>query len=89
MPVIPFLECDPLAQKKGYSPGSVARAPSLWEAHYDLGLARVRLGERELGCASIAKAKRLLGYAPRYTTEQIYYEAIEHLLESGQLKVAG
>ena len=36
-------------------------------------------------CASIAKAQRLLGYEPRYTTEQIYHECIEHLLESGQL----
>jgi nucleoside-diphosphate-sugar epimerase len=38
-------------------------------------------------CASIEKARRLLGYAPRYTTEQIYQECLEHLLESGQLKV--
>jgi len=39
-------------------------------------------------CASIAKGQRLLGYSPRYTTEQIYYECIEYLLESGQLKLA-
>jgi nucleoside-diphosphate-sugar epimerase len=38
-------------------------------------------------CASIEKARRLLGYSPRYTTEQIYRECIEYLLESGQLKV--
>lgn len=38
-------------------------------------------------CASIAKAQRLLGYQPRYTTEQIYVEAIEYLLESGQLEL--
>ena len=36
-------------------------------------------------CVSIDKAKRLLGYAPRYTTEQIFVEAIDYLLESGQL----
>jgi nucleoside-diphosphate-sugar epimerase len=36
-------------------------------------------------CNSIAKAQRLLGYAPRYTTEQIYAECIEHLLETKQL----
>ena len=36
-------------------------------------------------CSSIEKAQRLLGYAPRYTTEQIYTECIEYLLESGQL----
>ena len=35
--------------------------------------------------ASIAKARRFLGYAPRYTTEQIYAECLEHLIESGQL----
>lgn len=34
---------------------------------------------------SIAKAQRLLGYAPRYTTEQIFSECIEHLLETKQL----
>jgi nucleoside-diphosphate-sugar epimerase len=38
-------------------------------------------------CASIAKGRRLLGYEPRYTTEQIYAESIEYLLESGQLVV--
>ena len=38
-------------------------------------------------CSSIAKGERLLGYHPRYTTEQIYYESIEYLLESGQLKL--
>lgn len=38
-------------------------------------------------CASIEKAQRLLGYHPRYTTEQIYTECIEYLLESGQLVI--
>ena len=38
-------------------------------------------------CSSIEKAQRLLGYSPRYTTEQIYTECIEWLLESGELVV--
>ncbi|MBO3798325.1 MAG: NAD-dependent epimerase/dehydratase family protein [Thermoproteota archaeon] len=38
-------------------------------------------------CVSIEKAQRLLGYRPRYTTEEIYRECIEYLLESGQLVV--
>jgi nucleoside-diphosphate-sugar epimerase len=38
-------------------------------------------------CCSIAKAQRLLGYQPRYTSEQIYAECLEYLLESGQLKI--
>ena len=38
-------------------------------------------------CASIAKGQKLLGYQPRYTTEQIYVESIEHMLESGQLEI--
>lgn len=38
-------------------------------------------------CASIEKARRLLGYQPRYTTEQIYAESLEYLLESNQLDV--
>ncbi len=38
-------------------------------------------------CASIAQGERLLGYNPRYTTEQIYYESIEYMLESGELKI--
>ena len=38
------------------------------------------------GC-SIAKAERLLGYQPRYTSEQIYAECLEYLLESGQLRI--
>ena len=37
-------------------------------------------------CVSIEKGKRLLGYAPRFTTEQIFVEAIDYLIESGQLK---
>ncbi len=36
-------------------------------------------------CCSIDKARRLLDYSPRYTTEQIYVECLEYLLESGQL----
>jgi len=38
-------------------------------------------------CASIDKARRLLGYQPRYTTEQIYEECLEYLLADGQLAV--
>ena len=38
-------------------------------------------------CCSIEKAQRLLGYRPRYTTEQIYVECLEHLLEEGALAV--
>lgn len=37
-------------------------------------------------CVSIEKAQRL-EYRPRYTTEEIYRECIEYLLESGQLIV--
>lgn len=37
--------------------------------------------------ASIAKPRRVLGYAPRYTTEQIYAECLDFLIESGQLNV--
>jgi nucleoside-diphosphate-sugar epimerase len=38
-------------------------------------------------CSSIAKQERVLGHRPRYTTEQIYAESIEYLLESGQLEI--
>jgi nucleoside-diphosphate-sugar epimerase len=38
-------------------------------------------------CSSIEKSRRLLGYAPHYTTEMMYQDCVEHLLESGQLKV--
>lgn len=38
-------------------------------------------------CCSIEKCQRLLSYQPRYTTEQIYVECLEYLLESGQLVV--
>ena len=38
-------------------------------------------------CSSIEKAARLLGYHPRYTTEQIYAECIEYMLETGDLNV--
>ena len=37
--------------------------------------------------ASCEKAERLLGYRPRYTTEDIYAECIEYMIESGQLKL--
>ena len=38
-------------------------------------------------CCSIEKAQRLLQYRPRYTTEEIYAECIEHLLQTGELAV--
>ncbi len=37
--------------------------------------------------ASCEKAERLLGYRPRYTTEDIYAECVEYMLESGQLVI--
>ena len=36
-------------------------------------------------CSSIEKARTLLGYSPRDTTEQIYQECIEYMLEMGEL----
>ena len=39
-------------------------------------------------CCSIAKCQRLLDYQPRYTTEQIYTEAVEFMLESGTLDLS-
>jgi nucleoside-diphosphate-sugar epimerase len=38
-------------------------------------------------CSSISKGQRLLGYQPRYTTEQIFRECVEELLETGALKL--
>ncbi len=38
-------------------------------------------------CCSIEKGRKLLGYEPRFTPEQIFVEAIEYLLESGELVV--
>jgi len=38
-------------------------------------------------CADISRARSLLDYAPRYTTEQIYAECLECLLETGQLAI--
>ena len=37
--------------------------------------------------ASSEKAEKLLGYRPRYTTEDIYAECVEYMIESGQLKL--
>ena len=42
---------------------------------------------RHSPCVSIEKSRRILGYSPRYTTEQIYLECIEYMLEQGQLHV--
>lgn len=38
-------------------------------------------------CSSLTKPIDLLGHSPRYTTEEIYAECVEYLLESGQLRV--
>jgi nucleoside-diphosphate-sugar epimerase len=38
-------------------------------------------------CSSIEKSSALLGYQPRYTTEQIYAECLAYQLESGQLSI--
>ena len=37
-------------------------------------------------CASIEKARRLLGYQPRYTSLQAVREAVEWLVEHGIVK---
>ncbi len=37
--------------------------------------------------ATCEKAERLLGFRPRYTTEEIFAECIEYMIESGQLKL--
>ena len=36
---------------------------------------------------SIEKARRLLGYEPHYTIEDIYKESIEYMLDTGMLKI--
>ena len=38
-------------------------------------------------CSSNAKAKRLLGFTPRFTAEEIFAESIDHLLQTGQLVI--
>lgn len=38
-------------------------------------------------CCSIDKCRRLLNYQPAYTTERIYQECIEYMLQSGLLKL--
>ena len=38
-------------------------------------------------CSSIEKVERLLGYAPRYTTQDIFAETIEHLIETGEFVI--
>jgi nucleoside-diphosphate-sugar epimerase len=39
-------------------------------------------------CASIEKAKAILGYAPRYSSEAAVHEAVQWLIERGELEVA-
>ncbi len=69
----PNLQFVPLAQMRQHVSETSARIIEEHVAHSP--------------CCSIAKARRLLGYEPRYTTEQIYAESIEHMLESCQLSV--
>lgn len=38
-------------------------------------------------CSSVAKGLRLLDHRPRFTTEQIYAECIEYLLETGEVQI--
>lgn len=38
-------------------------------------------------CCSIAKGRRLLGYQPRHTPEQIYAETLDSLLANGELSL--
>ena len=38
---------------------------------------------------SIAKAERLLGYRPRYSSLQAVYEAVQWLIQDGQLRLPG
>lgn len=40
-------------------------------------------------CASIEKARNMLGFEPRYTTTQIYRECIEYMLDKGTLSDPG
>lgn len=43
---------------------------------------------KESVVVSCEKAEKLLGYRPRYTTEDIYAECVEYMIESGQLKLS-
>ncbi|MCC7495138.1 MAG: NAD-dependent epimerase/dehydratase family protein [Fimbriimonadaceae bacterium] len=54
-----------------------ALGPAAWAATAD--------HLRHSPCCSIAHGQRRLGYQPRFTTEQIYDEAVDYLLSSGQL----
>jgi nucleoside-diphosphate-sugar epimerase len=38
---------------------------------------------------SIAKAERLLGYRPRYTSLQAVHEAVQWLIQDGQIQLPG
>jgi len=80
--------CRAVASLFGKEP--VLKFVPLAEMVKHVGKASARIIEEHVNhspCASIAKGQRLLGYQPRYTTEQIYAESVEYLLESGQLKL--
>lgn len=53
----------------------------------DPSFACIKSHVEESVVASCEKAERLLDFRPRYTTEDIYAECVEHMLESGQLKL--
>lgn len=45
----------------------------------------IRSHVEESVVASCEKAEGPLGYRPRYTTEDIYAECVDYMIESGQL----
>ncbi len=61
---------------------------SLDELRDDPAYACILSHVEESVVASPAKAERLLGFRPRYTTEEIYAECIEEMLENGSLNLA-
>lgn len=61
-----------------------------WKTHVTEENARITLEhiQRSL-TGSIEKARRLIGYEPRYTSLQAIYESLDWLLANGQLKIDG
>ena len=80
--------CQFVASLFGRAPNLAFVTPAEFEALLGAEAAAVTFDHvHHSPCSSVEKGRKLLGYRPRYTTEQIYVECIEYMLASGTLSV--
>lgn len=79
--------CRCVAGLFGREPNVKLVAPAELAKRFGAGWGTIQDHIDHSPCCSLEHGRRRLGYQPRYTTEMIYAECLEYLLETGELVV--